>query len=191
MDNGDLLNVAIFCVLSFSGVRAEHAHAVFSKDCKFLDVGFNGPNSPRAFQFSLTYDKNCRSGPNTRLEQESLVHFIPCFCFDQLKGNDLKKFRSACVKKPNDTECVTSHCPYGRIRDYFRALPDPFGAVRAAAIKNDLTLEHLKLFRARSAVADSAGVRRFLITPLGSILSCYQMLIKLFSLQGSTKSRTL
>lgn len=114
-----------------------------------------------------SYEKNQRSGSSSRAEREHLEKYIPCTCFDVVSGKDLTKFRKACVKDPVDHPCLSLQCPFGHIVSYLNAVPDPFGAVRVAAVRNNPQLPHLKLFRARSSVGDVNGVRRFLETPLG------------------------
>lgn len=170
-DNGDILNLAIYSVLTYTGLRAEHAHAALSKDCEFMVAGFGGPSSPRAFKIHLEYDKNLRAGSSTRVEKEALDKLIPCVCGDQLKGQDLTKFRKGVKKLNSEYPCVSLQCPYHHLKTYMDMIPDPFGAMRSSTNKGDPTLPHLHLFRARVAVADGVtGVRRFLDQPLGNRL---------------------
>lgn len=168
-DTGDVINMAISCVLNVTGLRAEHAHAVLSKDCAFMPAGFAGSSSPRAFKIHLEYEKNLRAGSSTRVEKESLDKLVPCVCADQLKGQELTKFRKGVKKSYSDFPCVSFQCPYHHLKTYMGMLPDPFGAMRCSSVKQDPSLPHLHLFRARAPVADGAtGVRRFLDQPLGN-----------------------
>jgi hypothetical protein len=164
--SGDCIDMAIASVLNYTGLRAAHAHAIFSKDCSFLEPGSDG--TPRSFFIKLLYDKNLRAGSSSRTETVALEKFVPCICCDLVKGKELQKFKKLLNKAPIDAECITASCPYNHIKRYFSLIPDRNGALREQQKKTDPTLESLKLFRARAPIADKAlGDRRFLETPLG------------------------
>jgi hypothetical protein len=177
-DNKDCQDSAINAVMTFSSIRAEHAHAILSKNCKFHEPSSNGKEYiPRSFRFSLEYDKNLRAGSSTRVEKVALTKIIPCICADGLKGAELKKFKRQLQKDPINTECDTDQCPYIHILCYLKYVPDPYGIMREGQILNctnsgqsTANLPSLKLFRARATKEDRTGNRKFLDTPLGNPL---------------------
>ena len=158
--------MAICSLLNYSGLRAAHAHAAFSKDCSFLPPTESG--SPRSFQVKLQYDKNIRAGSKTRIESVALEKFVPCICAQALKGSELQQFKRLLRKEPINVECISNCCPYGHIKRYFGIIPDPYGVLREQQKLCDPKIESLKLFRARAPIADKVlNDRRFLEAPLG------------------------
>lgn len=169
-DSGQCIDMAIYSVLNYTGLRAVHAHAACSKDCSFVPPTPDG--NPRSFCIKLTYDKNMRAGATTRVESVALEKYVPCICGDNLKGSELQKFKRLLNKDPINAECVCYCCPYNHIKRYYSLIPDPNGALREQQRRMDPTKQSLKLFRARAPVADRVlGDRRFLDTPLGMFLN--------------------
>jgi len=165
--SGDVLDMAVAALMNFTGLRAEHAHAILSKDVSFVPPSNGGKGSPRSICFKLEYDKNLRAGSTTRVEQVALEKFVPCICIDSLKGNDRSKFVKALAKDFMDEPCLSVQCPYYHLHQYLKLLPDRFGKLNELERARDPTVRPLKLFRARATLNDRNGNRRFLTTPLG------------------------